>query len=174
MSKIMKEKQKIWAVVFCWTAMMAVQTQAITVGPFGSKGEGGTKNGQSLQVGAGGSVYELDAFLSVQGQDLNGSQVGTSAQLSQNSLPAGMIYSFSWMLSSNKADLVLTYTFSNTTSTVFTNLRFFPMLDAEIDERTNTFFNEYGATNGAPGLGIFDPDRWQIDEPGFQTGTLIR
>src|SRR5207249_6543324 len=117
-SMVLKAKQRIWAVVLCWAAMKAVQTQAIAVGPLGSKGEGGTKNGQSLQVGAGGSVYELDAFLSVQGQDLNGSQVGTSAQLSQNSLPLGMLYNFSWALSSNKADLVLTYTFSNTTSTV--------------------------------------------------------
>jgi hypothetical protein len=36
-------------------------------------------------------------------------------------------------------------------------------LDHEIDEETNTFFNELGDTGGAPGAG----QSWEIDEPGF-------
>src|SRR5882762_7830910 len=167
-------KAKILAVMAWWVVSAATSSQAITFGPFGSKGEGGTKNGQSFTVGAGGSFFELDVFLYLGGLDLNGAQLGTSAQLSHDSLPAGIVFSFSAALSSNAADVVLTYMFSNTTSTVFTNLRFFPFLDAEIDEATNTFFNEYGTTNGTLGLNILDPDRWQIDEPGFQTGTLLR
>lgn len=36
-------------------------------------------------------------------------------------------------------------------------------LDHEIDEATNTFFNEFGAVSGAPAVG----QSWEIDEPGF-------
>src|SRR6185295_16117467 len=71
---------------------------AITVGAFGIHGEGGTKNGQNFQIGSGGSVFELDAFLNIAGLDLNGTnlnQKGTSAQLSRDSLPAGLVYTFS-------------------------------------------------------------------------------
>src|SRR6266568_6270080 len=109
-------KAKILAVMAWWVVLTT--THAITFGPFGSKGEGGTKNGQSFTVGAGGSVFELDGFLYLGGLDLNGAQLGTSAQLSHDSLPAGIVYSFSAALSSNAADVVLTYMFSNTTSTV--------------------------------------------------------
>lgn len=41
-------------------------------------------------------------------------------------------------------------------------------LDYEIDEFVNTFFNEYGATSGAPGAGL----AWEIDEPGYVFGDI--
>ena len=41
-------------------------------------------------------------------------------------------------------------------------------LDYEIDEADNTFFNEYGAANGAPAPG----QSWEIDEPGFVFGDI--
>jgi hypothetical protein len=41
-------------------------------------------------------------------------------------------------------------------------------LDIEIDEVSNTFFNEFGATSGAPGAGL----SWEIDEPGFVFGDI--
>lgn len=169
-------KQKILALVFGWAALTALQSPAITVGPFGPQGEGGTKNGQSFTIGAGGSVFELDAFLNLGGLDLNGAQLGTSAQLSQNSLPPGLVYQFSPVLSADTASLVLNYSFSNTTATAFTNVRFLVLFDAEIDQAVNTFFNEYGTLKGVPGHGAADgsPDQWQIDEPGFTTGTLFR
>ncbi len=170
-------KRTVLALVFCGAAFLAVPSRAITFGPFGPHGEGGSKNGQSFTIGPGGSVYELDAFVSVEGFDLNGPvQPGTSAQLSQYSLPAGMVYSFTNALSADQTAVVLTYAFSNTTSTVFTNVRFFVLLDAEIDQSINTFFNEYGTVKGVAGHGAVDgsPDEWQIDEPGFTTGTLYR
>lgn len=40
--------------------------------------------------------------------------------------------------------------------------------DHEIDENSNTFFNEYGATGGAPAAG----ETWEIDEPGFSFGDI--
>src|SRR5436190_85796 len=92
---------------------------AITFGPFGANGEGGTRNGQDFRIGTGGSVYEYDAFVGVGAQDLNGSASGTSAQLSHQSLPDGLACKFSTQLSADKSDLVLTYVLSNKASTNF-------------------------------------------------------
>lgn len=41
-------------------------------------------------------------------------------------------------------------------------------LDAEINETTNTFFNEYGVVTGAPAAG----QSWEIDEPGYLFGDI--
>jgi|GEM_PF-2606989 len=162
------------ATVFSLALVTTTPSRAITFGPFGPNGEGGTKNGQTLTIGSGGTVFELDGFLDVGGMDLNGAQFGVSAQLSRDPLPAGMGYRFTNYLSANQADLVLSYTFTNTTSTVFSNLYFFVLLDPEIDQETNTFFNEYGSINGVPGVHGYDASQWQIDEPGFLTGTLLQ
>jgi len=162
------------AAVFSLALATAETSRAITFGPFGPHGEGGTKNGQTMTIGPGGTVFELDGFLDIDGMDLNGAQFGVSAQLSRDPLPAGMGFTFTNYLSSDSNDLVLSYTFTNTTSTVFSNLYFFVLLDPEIDEAANTFFNEYGSTNGAPGLHGYDASQWQIDEPGFQDGTLLK
>ena len=144
------------------------------VGPFGPKGQGGSKNGQTFQIGSGGVVHELDAFLTINGVDLNGGQVGTSAPLSSQPPPPGLAYSFSSALS-NGTDLVLTYLFVNQSSGGFTNVRFAVLLDVDIDQETNTFFNEYGRVLGNPGTNASDadPDMWQIGEPGFAGGTLF-
>ena len=167
-------KNILLAVVFGWSLATVVPSRAITFGPFGPNGQGGTKNGQTMTIGPGGTVFELDGFLDIDGMDLNGSQYGVSAQLSRDALPAGMVFSFTNYLSSDQADLVLSYTFTNSSSTVFSNLYFFVLLDPEIDEQTNTFFNEYGGISGTPGLHGFDASQWQIDEPDFQTGTLLK
>lgn len=154
--------------------LVAAHSQAMNFGPFGPKGEGGTKNSQTFTLGTGGSVFELDSFLTVNGADLNGAQAGTSAQLSEHSLPAGLNFTFAAGIS-NAVDAVLTYTFANTSSDTFTNVCFAVMLDAEIDQEVNTFFNEYGGALGTIGAGAGDlaPDSWQIDEPGFVNGTLF-
>lgn len=41
-------------------------------------------------------------------------------------------------------------------------------VDHEIDQNSNTFFNEYGATSGSPAAG----QSWEIDEPGFVYGDI--
>ena len=104
--------------MWCWTALSVVTSWAISYGAFGPNGQGGSKNGQVLQIGPGSDVYELDAFLGIGGLDLNGAKTGTSAQLSLDSLPAGLAYRFNSTLGGNGSDLILTYTFSNTTSAV--------------------------------------------------------
>lgn len=42
-------------------------------------------------------------------------------------------------------------------------------LDLDIDEPTNTFFNEFGAAIGTPSAG----QSWEIDEPGFVFGDIF-
>jgi len=169
-------KSELLTLVLCCGGLLAAPLRAIDVGPFGPHGEGGSKNGQDFKIGPGGSVYEFDAFLQLSGYDLNGAAPGGSAALSRHALPAGLNYSFSSALSADKADLVLTYAFSNATGGVLNDLRFSVLLDAEIDQSLNTFFNEYGSVIGTPGNGPWDgtPDLWQIDEPGFLNGTLFR
>ena len=163
------------AAVFGLWLGVTLPSSAITAGPFGPNGEGGSKNGQTFTIGTGGSVFELDSFLDINGADLNGSAFGVSAQLSRDSLPAGMGYIFTNYPSSDQADLVLSYTFTNTSSSmVFSNLYFFSFIDPEIDETINTFYDEYGSTSGAAGVHGYDPGQWQIDEPDFQAGTLLK
>ena len=41
-------------------------------------------------------------------------------------------------------------------------------VDHEIDEETNTFFNEVGSKSGTPSAG----QSWEIDEPGFSGGDI--
>ena len=41
-------------------------------------------------------------------------------------------------------------------------------LDIEIDEEVNGFYNEFGATSGAPSAGLM----WEIDEPGYVFGDI--
>lgn len=41
-------------------------------------------------------------------------------------------------------------------------------VDHEIDESTNTFFNEFGAAVGSPAAG----QSWEIDEPGYAFGDI--
>lgn len=42
-------------------------------------------------------------------------------------------------------------------------------VDHEIDEATNTFFNEVGSVSGAPAAG----QSWEIDEPGYVFGDIF-
>lgn len=46
--------------------------------------------------------------------------------------------------------------------------RFIAFFDHEIDEKTNTYFNEYGEAINTPNAG----QSWEIDEPGFVFGDI--
>lgn len=162
------------ALGFSLTLGMISPVRAITLTPFGANGEGGSKNGQTLTIGPGGTVFELDGFLNMDGMDLNGAQFGVSAQLSRDPLPAGVGFVFTNYLSSDQAGLVLSYTFTNTGAAVLTNMNFFVLLDAEIDQATNTFYNEYGSVGGNFAAHGYDANEWQMDEPDFLSGTLLK
>lgn len=150
-------------------AMVASEASAITAGPFGAGGEGGRVNGQTLAIGAGGLVDELDAWLGIDGMDLNGAAPGVTAQLSAGALPAGLALGFSSSISLDGTDLVLRYVFTNGTGADLASLRFFSFVDAEIAESTTTFFNEYATSAGllAAGQGS------EVDEPGFVFGDIV-
>lgn len=157
--------------LLCLTATLF----AITTESFGPTGGGGTRNNQEVTFGNGGTVFEIDAFLYVDGIDLNGGFSGTSAQLSVDSLPTGLDYSFNSTLDANATLLTLTYSFANSSQSPFFDLRFFFFIDAEIRESENTFFNEFVTVTGNAGNGLLDReiDFYLADEPGFQTGQII-
>ena len=158
--------------------------QAITVsGGFGPGGEAGQADYDGDTYSdfpitlfgvetSEGDVLQLDAFLYLDSDgngipdDLNGGFDGVTAQLSVDPLPSGLDYGFGY-LPPDDSHLYLTYTFTNNTGSVLSDLRFFSYLDAEIDEPTTTFFNEYGGTVGTlgSGSGDGDPDNWEIDDP---------
>lgn len=147
----------------------------IVFGSFGRDGEGGSANGQLFTFGSGGEFFEVDSFLNISGSDLNGSTVGSSAQLSIDPLPSGLSFSFTPLLSSDKTDLTLRYEFTNQSGGAFSDVKFFPFVDAQIDEPTNTYFNEAGDIAGSLGTGVADsdPDSFEIDEPGFVFGNIF-
>jgi len=74
------------------------------------------------------------------------------------------------------ADNLGTFTWSitNRTGNDLANTQFFSLLDAEITEPGNSFFNEYGELVSVTGTGAGDTsaDSWEIDEPGFSFGNI--
>ncbi len=64
---------------------------------------------------------------------------------------------------------------TNNSGSNLTNAWFFGLLDAEIDEPINSFFNESGALVNVAGIGSGDTaaDSWEIDEPGFVFGNIF-
>jgi hypothetical protein len=149
--------------------LFCLQARAISFTPFGPNGEGGSLNGQTFTVGSGGAVFQVDAFVNQSGSDLNGATTGSSAQLSADPLPAGLDFSFSTQLSADGSDLLLSYAFTNNTTETMTGLTLLSFLDAEIDEPTTTFFNEYATILGVLGAG----QNFEVDEPGYTTGDIF-
>jgi hypothetical protein len=74
------------------------------------------------------------------------------------------------------ADNLGTFTWSitNRTGNDLANTQFFSLLDAEITEPGNSFFNEYGTLESITGSGAGDiaADSWEIDEPGLLFGDI--
>ncbi|MBL1276263.1 MAG: hypothetical protein COB30_009250 [Ectothiorhodospiraceae bacterium] len=80
-----------------------------------------------------------------------------------NSLGADNIGSVSWQI-------------TNSTGSVLNDVSFFGFLDAQIDEATNTFFNETASAAGftlGSGSGDSQPDSFEIDEPGYLFGDIF-
>jgi len=141
---------------------------AISYTPFGGGGEGGWINGQTFTIAPGGRVYEVDAFVNLAGYDLNGGAVGTAAQLSIDSLPAGLSLSFSSTLSSDSTDLTLSYSLTNQTGSALLGLTFLSFLDADIDAAINTTFNEFASVSGTAPAG----ESYEVDAP-FGAGNIF-
>ena len=151
--------------------LVSTQALAITATPFGSLGAGGRIVGQTLTIGPGGVVEEMDAFVGWDGVDLNGAAPGVTARLGVDGPPDDLFVSFRSSISLDGTDLFLTYTIVNRNSAgvAYENFKFFFFLDAEIDEATNTFFNEYAEVTDT----AFPGQTWEIDEPGFLFGDKV-
>ncbi len=147
--------------------LLAPAAHAISFGAFGPNGEGGRVNGQTLTIGATGAVEQLDAFLAIDGQDLNGATPGVAAQLSVDPLPAGLTVEMTPFLSGDSTDLILRYLISNDTGAALDGVTFLSFIDAEIDEPP--FFDEFADVTGPLGPG----QGWEVDEPGFVFGDLF-
>lgn len=143
---------------------------AVTVDAFGPSGEGGSLNGQSFEIGTGGSVFEIDAFLHIRDQDLNGPAAGSAAQLSIDALPAGLDLFVSSFLTDSDTDITLRFALENNTDADIWSLTFISFLDAEIDASSNGFFNEVASFDGilAPG------QRFEADEPDLISGDIYK
>lgn len=133
---------------------------AITPGAFTASGTYQRVGAPDFTVGVGGTVEEVAGF--VKG-------AGPTAQLGVDPLPDGLVLSFASTLSADGTDLVLRYDFTNTSlAQIASGVTFVSFLDAEIDEPVNTFFNEYGETDGVLAAG----QGFEIDEPGFTFGDI--
>ncbi len=156
-----------WALIAI-VLLAAGSAQAISAGAFLTGGSGGFVNGQDFKVGEGGDVYELDAFVNIEGLDLNGSASGTSARLSDGGAIPGIDIAFDTALSPDNSDITLTYSLTNVSTSSVVGMTFLSFLDAEIDEPINSFFNEVATTSGT----LAANQGYEIDEPGFSFGDL--
>lgn len=137
---------------------------AIVVAPFGPNGTYQRPPGQPpvFQIGSGGFVEELDAFVRTDGAP-------AATRLATSPVPGGLALAFQSSLSADGSDLLLVYDFTRTGATPLASITFLSFLDVEIDEATNTFFDEYGEVSGSPVPG----QGWEIDEPGFVSGDIF-
>ncbi len=169
MKRVTNHAATISAAAFCLAILLiATSATAITVGPFSPSGTGGSLRGQTLTIGDGGDVYELDAFVHVAGRDLNGGRAGSAAALSTDALPPELSLSFASSLSADGSDLILAYEVENVSVETIIGMTFVSYVDAEIDEPKNSFFNEVAATSGSLASG----QAFEVDEPGFSSGDI--
>lgn len=145
-----------------WLAGLPGAAAAISVGPFGPGGLGGSSNGQSATFGGEGQVFELDAFLYTgAGPAVSLSTLGGGA--------GGLAISFGASISADGSDLLLTYELTNTDLVPLAGFTFLSFVDAEIAEPTTTYFNEVASVLGTPAVG----QGFEIDEPGYAFGDIL-
>ncbi|RIL07310.1 MAG: hypothetical protein DCC71_03660 [Proteobacteria bacterium] len=144
--------------------LLAAEAAAIDAQPFTASGTylRGAGEPPSFQIGAGGFVEEIEAFLAGPGDAL-------AARLSSEPPPAGLALAFASILSADATDLLLRYDVTNTAAAPLAGITFVSFVDAEIDETLNTFFDEYAETQGALAAG----QSFEVDEPGFAFGDIF-
>ena len=141
--------------------VLASPASAIGLDPFGTLGSGGLSAGQMFGAGLGTEIYEIESYLNVAGQDLNGGAFGTSGRLGGDLLE-GFDISFDSVLSDFDTDITLTYSIERTGAATG-NVQFVSYVDAQIDDFVNTYFNESASTSGVLAAG----QAFEIDEPYF-------
>lgn len=172
MKSIMLSRVVFFTLVLQVIVAPASANAAIVTGPFGRNGDGGRVNTQEFTFGTAGTVHELDAFINIEGRDLNGSEEGTSRQLSHGDPAPGINFTFSHK-DAGGSDVELTYVFTNSTGALVPGFKFMVLLDAEVG--SEVFTDEFGSVSGVLGTGPGDslPDSWEIDEPDFVFGDIF-
>jgi hypothetical protein len=142
-------------------------------GNFGPNGDVGFVNSPptlSITFGASGngSISQMDGFVNASNANLNNNPLnnfGTSAELTY-SPPTGMSYSFAYS-QPTPHELLLTYTFVNTTGMALTNFQFMHFVDADIGPN---FADEWATTNGSLSAGpALTPHTFQVGDPANST-----
>jgi hypothetical protein len=139
----------------------AMSAEANFVSGLSAQGTYTPPNPSPFTIGPDGAVFELNAFVLVAGSP-------PSVQLSSGSLPSSLSLTFTSTLVDSATDLSLVYDIQNVGAVPMSSLRFISFLDAEIDELSNTYFNEYGQAGGTLAVG----QDWEIDEPGYAFGDI--
>lgn len=140
--------------------------------PIGGVGE---VFGKPMFIGSGGAIHEIDAFLYIDGIDLNGDFPGVTGKLSRDLMPEGIKITFDLKWLEEGSSILFEYVIKNSGTIPYQDLRFFSFFDGELNQEINTFFNEYGWFEGSPGRGYIDnlPEYWMIGEPGYVTDGKI-
>lgn len=142
-------------------ALAASEAGAFTALPFGPNGSFYRPDHPEIVLGPGAGVEEIDAFVQPAG-------AATPTDLYFGPVPDGLSLAFSQVLSADTTDLLLRYDFTNTSGSTLASLSFLSFVDTEIDEPTNTFFNEYVEVVGPPAAG----QSYEADEPGYTFGDI--
>jgi len=140
---------------------------AISADSFSTTGEGGEINEHSFTVGPGGSVFDIEAYLNVSDNDLNGSGPGSSGRLGNDDL-SDFDIAFSSTLSDGDTDITLTYAIEKASGSP-QQVTFLSFLDAEIDVLPTTWYGEFARTGGTLAAG----QNFEVDEPGAVFGNII-
>jgi hypothetical protein len=157
-----------------WLRGISTTRAAIVVsGSFGPNGDVGFVNSSpDLSISFGqdgqGSIYQLDGFVNVAGENLNntGSGFGTSADLSYGA-PTGVSYQFS--AAQPTADqLLLSYQFKNTSGAVLPGFQFLSFVDGDIGPN---FADESAIAAGIRGTGGIGSSAtsFQVGDPSSST-----
>ncbi len=162
----------LWLSCFIVSVIFLLSLTASVAGTFefSELGASGTAMGKQFRIGPAGKAFLQDAFLSVPGLDLNGAGVGGTGRLSLNQLPEGITVAFQSLVSSSGETVELSYDLRNNGASAYSKFGFLYYLDLEIDESSNTFFNEHASVMGTLGQGSSDRDAdfYTVDEPGFE------
>jgi PEP-CTERM motif len=155
--------------VACAGGAARARADIVVTGSFGPFGDVGfNPGGPTITLGptGAGSLFQLDGFINVTGQNLNnGSGFGTSAQLSFG--PAANIgYVFS-ASQPTVHQLLLNYSFTNNTGASLPGFQFLSFADADVGSAA--FDREFATVAGTPGVPSNAPTSFQADDPTLGT-----
>jgi hypothetical protein len=147
---------------------LVASADIVVNGSFGPNGDVGfVTSPPSLGITFGaagqGSIFQMDGFVNATGHDFGGGS-GVSADLANGS-PTGLAYSFS-ASQPTAAQLLLSYSFTNTSGTALSGLQFLYFVDPDIGAN---FADETATTHGSIGTGFPNVTSFQVGDPSLST-----